>query len=56
MIDKEMAKIERGETIYVDPEIQKLVQEAVKNLPEQVMKDFESQFEDDQNINRRFIK
>ncbi|CAO1362267.1 unnamed protein product [Diamesa tonsa] len=66
MIEEQLERIDRGEIIDIDPEIQELVREAVQNLPEGVRKEYEpqdndnhsdeseSQFDDEPNVRRTF--
>ena len=48
IVQIELAKIYRGETIQVDEIIKELVHEEMKNIPEEVMKEFESLSEGEQ--------
>lgn len=58
MIEEQLERIERGEIIEIDPTIKEMVQEAVKNLPEEVIQEYEShslaQLNDNHNQSEQF--
>lgn len=43
MIEEQLERIERGEVIEIDPEVQEMVRVAVKNLSGDVIQEYESQ-------------
>lgn len=51
LIDEELDRISRGEPTEIDPEIKRLVQESVKNLPDKVIQEYKLQLV---NQKRRF--
>lgn len=52
MIEKQLERISQGETLQINPKIQRLVREAVKKLPQDIVKKLNSE---DETINRRFF-